>query len=187
MAGGKDASKAVGEEQLLELHPDEENGELTEEDESNTSAMACQARASDSNVSLSQTDVQLLSSAIPTLSKIDKFEDLPSQGKGKGKGKSPKRPRDDREQQHDPPAKKPVKDSSSSSSALESEETENIQALINKVVGDDSDINEEDEEEEDDILADLEKEYASEDMTDKNVTVHGKTYLNAYPLNGQKH
>ena len=170
MAGGKDASKAISEEQLLELHPDEENDGLSGEDESNTSAMACQAQASDSNVSLSQTDVQLLSSAILTLSKkIDKFEDLPSQGKGKGKGKSPKRPRDDREQQHDPPAKKPAKDSSSSSSALESEETEDIQALMNKVAGDDGDINEEDDEEEDDILADLEKEYASEDMTGKNI------------------
>ena len=170
MDGGKDASKAVSEEQLLELHPDKENGELSGEDESNTSTMACQAQASDSKVSLSQTDVQLLSSAIVTLSKkINKFKVLPSQGKGKGKGKSPKRPRDDREQQHDPPAKKPAKDSSSSSSALESKETEDIQALMNKVAGDDGDINEEDDEEEDDILAELEKEYASEDMTGKNI------------------
>ena len=103
--------------------------------------MACQAQASDSKVSLSQTDVQLLSSAILTLSKkIDKFKVLPSQGKGKGKGKSPKRLRDDREQQHDPPAKKPAKDSSGYSSALESEETEDVQALMNKVAGDDGDI-----------------------------------------------
>ena len=167
MAGGKDASKPVSEEQLLEIHPDEDNGEMSGEDGSNTSAMSCQAQASDSNVSLSQADVQLLSSAILTLSKkIDKFEDLPSQGKGKGKGK---RPRDDREQQHDLPAKKPAKDSSSSSSAFESEETEDIQALMNKVAGDDGDIDEEDDEEEDDILADLEKEYASEDMTGKNI------------------
>ena len=40
---------------------------------------------------------------------------------------------------------------------------------MNKVAGDDGDINEEGEKEEDNILADLEKEYASEDMTGKNI------------------
>ena len=63
---------------------------------------------------------------------------------------------DDREHQHGFPAKKPANDCSSSSSdqhALES--GEDIQALIDKVVGEELD--------EDEILADLEKEYESED------------------------
>ena len=111
--------------------------------------------------------VKLLSSAILTLSqKIDKLEELPSPGYGKGKGK---RPSDDREHQHGLPAKKPAKDSSSSSSdqhALESEE--DIQALMDEVAGEDGDLGGE-ELEEDEILADLEKEYESEDQTGQNI------------------
>ena len=129
--------------------------------------MAAKAPVSDSNISMSHADVKLLSSAILTLSqKIDKFEDLPSKGKGKGKGK---RLSDDREHQHGFPAKKPAKDSSSSSSdqpALESEE--DIETLMDKVVGEDGAL-EAKEPEEGEILADLEKEYESEDLTAKNV------------------
>ena len=61
---------------------------------------------SDSNISTSHADENLLSSAILTLrEKIDKFEELPSKGKGKGKWLS-----DDREHHHGIPAKKPAKD-----------------------------------------------------------------------------
>ena len=129
--------------------------------------MAAKAPVSDSNISMSHADVKLLSSAILTLSqKIDKFEDLPSKGKGKGKGK---RLSDDREHQHGFSAKKPAKDSSSSSSdqpALESEE--DIETLMDKVACEDGAL-EAEEPEEDEILADLEKEYESEDLTGKNV------------------
>jgi len=131
------------------------------------SAMVAKAPVSDSNISMSHADVKLLSSAILTLSqKIDKFEELPLQGKGKGKGK---RLSGDREHQHGLPAKKPAKDSSSSSSdqhALESEE--DILTLMDKVAGEDGEL-EAEEPEEDEILTDLEKEYESEDLTGQNI------------------
>ena len=70
--------------------------------------MAGKDHVSDSNISTSHADENLLSSAILTLTeKIDKFEELPSKGKGKGKGK---RLSDDREHHHGIPAKKPAKD-----------------------------------------------------------------------------
>ena len=153
MSGVKDSAESANEDQLLAFDPDEDNnaGIAGEKHLDTPSVMAAKAPVSDSNISMSHADVKLLSSAILTLSqKIDKFEELPSQGKGKGKGK---RLSDDREHQ-------PAKDSSSSSSdqhALESEE--DIQTLMDKVAGED----------EDEILADLEKEYESEDLTGQNI------------------
>ena len=108
-------------------------------------------------------DVKLLSSAILSLSqKIDKFEELPSKGNGKGKGK---RRFDDREHQDGLPAKDSLS-SSSDQRALESEE--DIQTLMDKVASEDGD-HESEEPEEDEILADLEKEYESEDLTGKHI------------------
>ena len=169
MSGVKDSAESANEDQLLAFDPDEDNnaGISGEKHLDTPSVMAAKAPVSDSNVSMSHADVKLLSSAILTLSqKIDKFEELPSQGKGKGKGK---RLSDDREHQHGLPAKKPAKDSSSSSSdqhALESEE--DIQTLMDKVAGEDGEL-EAEEQEEDEILADLEKEYESEDLTGQNI------------------
>ena len=157
MPGGKESVEPANEDQLLALDPDEDNnvGISGEKHLGTPSVMAAKACVSDSNISMSHADVKLLSSAILTLSqKIDKFEELPSQGKGKGKGK---RLSDDREHQHGFLAKKPANDRSSSSSdqhALESEE--DIQALMDKVADEDGDL-EGEELEEDEILADLEK------------------------------
>ena len=125
MSGTKETAESANEEdQLLAFDPDEDNNaEISGEKHLDTpSVMAAKAPVSDSNISMLHADVKLLSSAILTLSKIDKFEDLPSKGKGKGKGK---RLSDDQEHQHGFPAKKPAKDGSSSSSdqpALEKEE-----------------------------------------------------------------
>ena len=155
MSGGKESVEPANEEQLLAFDPEEDNnaGISGEKHLDTPSVMAAKACVSDSNVSMSHADVKLLSSAIPTLSqKIDKFEELPSKGKGKGKRLS-----DDREHQHDLPAKKPAKDSLGSSGdkhALDSEE--DIQALMGKVAGEDGDL-EGEEPEEDEILADLER------------------------------
>ena len=141
MPGGKESLEPANEEQLLVFDPDEDNNAgISGEKHLDTSiVMAAKDLVSDSNISMSHADVKLLSSAILTLSeKIDKFEELPSKGKGKGKGK---RLSDDREHHHGIPAKKPAKDGSSSSSdqhALESEE--DIQAFIDKVAGDDGDL-----------------------------------------------
>ena len=127
--------------------------------------MAATTRLSDSNISMSHADVKLLSSAILTLSqKINKFEELPLQGNGKGKGKQPS---DDQEHQQGLPAKKLASSSSSSDQhAVESEE--DIQALMDEVAGEDGDLRGE-KLEEDEILADLEKEYESEDQTGQNI------------------
>lgn len=156
MSGGKESVEPANEEQLLAFDPDKDNnaGISGEKHLDTPSVMAANGPVSDSKISMSHADVKLLSSTILTLSqKIDKLEELPSKGKGKGKGK---RLSHDREHQHGLPAKKPAKDSSSSSSdqhALEREE--DIQALMDKVAGEDGDI-EGEEPEEDDILADLE-------------------------------
>ena len=169
MPGGKEPAEPANEEQLLAFDPDEDNnaGISGEKYLDTPSVMAAKDHVSDSNISMSHADVKLLSSAILTLSeKIDKFEELPSKGKGKGKGK---RLSDDREHHHGFPAKKPAKDGSSSSSdphALESEE--DIQVLMDKVAGEDGDL-EGEKPEEDETLADLEKEYESEDLTGKNI------------------
>ena len=169
MPGGKEPVEPTNEDQLLAIDPDEDNnaGISGVKHLDTPSVMAAKARVSDSNISMSHADVKLLSSAILTLSqKIDKFEELPSQGNGKGKGK---RPSDDREHPQGLPAKKPAKESSSSSSdqhTLESEE--DIQALMDEVAGEDGDLGGE-ELEEDEILADLEKEYESEDQTGQNI------------------
>ena len=105
-------------------------------------------------------DVKLFSSAILTLSqKVNKFKELPSKGNGKGKGKWLF---DDREQQDGLPAKNPP----NTARALEIEE--DIQTLMDKVAGEDGDL-EAEEPEEDEILADLEKEYKSEDLTSKHI------------------
>ena len=157
MPGGKEPAEPANEEQLFAFDPDEDNnaGISGEKYLDTPSVMAAQDHVSDSNISMSHADVKLLSSAILTLSeKIDKFEELPSKGKGKGKGK---RLSDDREHHHGFPAKKPAKDGSSSSSdphALESEE--DIQVLMDKVAGEDGDL-EGEKPEEDETLADLEK------------------------------
>lgn len=167
MSGGKESAESANEDQLLAYDPDEDNnaGISGEKHLDTPSVMAAKAPVSDSNISMSHADVKLLSSAILTLSqKIDKFEEFPSKGKGKGKGK---RLSDDREHQHGLPAKKPAKDSSSSSSD-QHENEEDIQTLMDKVEGEDGDL-EAEEPEEDEILADLEKEYDSEDLTGKSI------------------
>ena len=165
MSGGKESAESANEDQLLAYDPDEDNnaGISGEKHLDTPSVMAAKALVSDSNISMSHADVKLLSSAILTLSqKIDKFEEFPSKGKGKGKRLS-----DDREHQHGLPAKKPSKDSSSSSSD-QHENEEDIQTLMDKVKGEDGDL-EAEEPEEDEILADLEKEYDSEDLTGKRI------------------
>ena len=128
MPGGKEPVEPTNKDQLLAIDPDEDNN-----------AGVSELKHLDTNISMSHADVKLLSSAILTLSqKINKFEELPSQGNGKGKDKQPS---DDREHQQGLPAKKPAKDSSSSSSdqhALESEE--DIQALMDEVAGEDGDL-----------------------------------------------
>jgi len=167
MSGGKESTESANEDQLLAYDPDEDNnaGVSREKHLDTPSVMAAKALVSDSNISMSHADVKLLSSAILTLSqKIDKFEEFPSKGKGRGKGK---RLSDDREHQHGLPAKKPAKDSSSSSSD-QHENEEDIQTLMDKVEGEDGDL-EAEEPEEDEILADLEKEYESEDLTGKSI------------------
>ena len=108
--------------------------------------MVAKDHVSDSNISMSHADVKLLSSAILTLSeKIDKFEELPSKGKGKAKQLS-----DDREHHHGIPAKDGL-GSLSDQHALESKEV--IQALIDKVAGEDGDL-EGEEPDEDETLGD---------------------------------
>ena len=153
----------------MAFDPDEDNkAGISREKHLNTpSVMAAKAHVSDSNISMSHADViKLLSSAILTLSqKIDNFEELPSKGKGKGKCKWLS---DDQEHQHSLPAKKLAEDSSSSLSdqhALESKG--DIQALMDKVAGEDGDL-EGEEPEEDETLADLE-EYEAEDLTGKDI------------------
>ena len=115
---------------------------------------------------------------------MDKFKELPLKGKGKDKGK---RLSDDQEHHYGLPAKKPAKDSSSSVSdqhAFESEE--DIQALMDKVAGEDGDL-EGEEPEEKETLADLEKEYESDDLTGKNIhspqlpKLLDKMFCNCFP------
>ena len=150
MLGGKESAEPANEEQLLAFDLDEDNNaRISREKHLHTpSVMVAKDHVSDSNISMWHADVKFLSSAILILSqKIDKFKELPSKGKGKGKGK---RLSDDREHHHHIPAKKPAKNGSSSlSDALESEE--DIQALMDKVAGEDGDL-EGEEPEEDETL-----------------------------------
>ena len=75
---------------------------------------------------------------------------------------------EERDNQHGLPAKKLAKDGSSSSSEPHAESEDDFQALIDRVAGDDGDL-EGEEPEEDEILADLEKEYEFEGLTGKNI------------------
>ena len=164
MSGGKESVEPPNEEQLLAFDPDEDNnaGISGVKQLDTPSVMAAKGRVSDSNVSMSHADAKLLSSAILTLSqKLDQFEGLPSQEKGKGKGKR-------LHNQHDLPAKKVAKDNSSSSSEPHAESEDDLQTLMDRVADDGGDL-EGEEPEEDEILADLEKEYESEDLTGKNI------------------
>ena len=88
MSGVKESAELANEDQLLAFDLDEDNNaRISGEKHLDTpSVMAAKAPVSDLNISMSQADVKLLSSAILTLSqKIDKFEELPSKGKGKAR------------------------------------------------------------------------------------------------------
>ena len=81
MSGGKESAVPANEEQLLAFDPGEDNnaGISGEKHLDTPSVMAAKGRVSNSNISMSQADAKLLSSAILTLfQKLDQFEGLPS-------------------------------------------------------------------------------------------------------------
>ena len=85
----------------LGLSPDEEDKILQTDDTQDTNMAA----TSGTNPSESLAEVKLVSSAILSLTRLDKLEETPStKGKGKGKGKG-----SSQEPQSEVPAKKPAK------------------------------------------------------------------------------